>query len=383
MNKFKKIVKDVINNNNNIFTWQDFCKPVYKNFNILQLRDIAKDFGIKGYENLQKRELCYELSKNLTKMLVDASIMYGKCNNRKTLISMEDISTIPKYNLFTIKENQGGKEFLYCFDILELKNLKENPYTRKKFSNTILKEIKNKYNINKKYVKGFEINNENFIDDDENNLDMSSVGSEIDDEIDDDDFERFMTVIRRDNEIQRNERQQRNQIIEQNIRNTIISSSDNYLLNIFDNNNSFKEELRIAAWNRRTLHIEDIRNILLTYFPVIYRDYMLYRRNERYEQTNTSNEEWAKLGRIDKLQHITDSEWLNVDQYGRSLYYYVIFSRNKNAIKYLLQKNILPPNNVLDIAEKYKSIIKKKIRLMNNSSQSWNDRLESEFDRIQ
>lgn len=290
MDKFKKFTKKVIESNK--LAWQQMCSPMYKNFDITELRKIAKLEGIPFYKTLSKRELCLELSIYLSKLIIITNKLKNKCIN-STTIDLEDIKNLPPHKLYPLVFNDNIKDHIYCFDIEEIykytRDNKTNPYNRQPISQDDLVNIDDAY---KKYISIFNIKanqKEPITDDQRDNLIQNY----------------------REQRIQRYERE-RSSMIERNQR---------------------EEEQRQQE-----------------------------RIQRQYQERHTYTlQDFARLGNYHELENLSNSELLQPDEYDRSLYYYLFYSNNRNAILWLLNKNIIPPNNVINIANNYRSAIRQKI----------------------
>ncbi len=107
----------------------------------------------------------------------------------------------------------------------------------------------------------------------------------------------------------------------------------------------------------------------------------LEERIARYQaerQNNYTLSDWARLGNYTRLENVSNEDLLREDEYGRSLYYYLVFSGNTRAINWLLSKDIEPPENILSIANRYKSQFKQKISQERQRRQSETQRRQSE-----
>jgi hypothetical protein len=71
-------------------------------------------------------------------------------------------------------------------------------------------------------------------------------------------------------------------------------------------------------------------------------------------------QDYARLGEYNRLENLSDSELLQPDEYDKSLYYYLVFSRKRDAIIWLLNKNIIPPDNVIRVANNYERAFRQK-----------------------
>ena len=161
----KKIKMD--NDNIIIPTIKDYQHLIKYNYNLSQLKQIAKKYKLKmsGNKNeLIKRIYSYlyfssfiiKIQKNFRGMLVKkykslhgpAAINRNLCTNTDDFITMEPIKEINFHQFISYKDNDG---FIYGFDIgslynlyLKSKNLEKilNPYNRNVFPEFILKTIK-------------------------------------------------------------------------------------------------------------------------------------------------------------------------------------------------------------------------------------------------
>ena len=49
-------------------------------------------------------------------------------------------------------------------------------------------------------------------------------------------------------------------------------------------------------------------------------------------------QDYARLGEYNRLENLSDSELLQPDEYDKSLYYYLVFSRKRDVIIWLLNQ---------------------------------------------
>ena len=112
--------------------WENICRNLNKDYKITELKKIAEIQNINTNKKT-KRELCAELSKKASKLIINID----KCHNK-------DIkSKIQKELIFSFKDENKT----YCFNILNLiymidKQDKRNPYTNNKLP---VKKIKEQY----------------------------------------------------------------------------------------------------------------------------------------------------------------------------------------------------------------------------------------------
>lgn len=299
MDKFKKFTKQVIESNK--LSWQQMCSPMYRNFDMKELREIAKLENIPYYKALSKRELCLELSLYLSKVIVIANKLKNKCIN-STTIDLEDIENLPSHKLYPlVHTDNNNKEHMYCFDIEELykytKTKKINPYNRQTIPQDELFDIDNAY---RKY--------------------------------------KVLTEYKSKKEVG---------IVQPMIppRN---SSRPDPVTPIIPPRSSSRVE-RINA-------IERIQDIERSHRSQERREgnYQLLLENMRLSSVRRGS--FAQRQREQTIINImnrnsTDTELLQEDQYGKSLYYYLVLSENRSVITWLLDKSIRPPNNIFDIPD--------------------------------
>lgn len=316
MDKFKKFTKKVIESNK--LAWQQMCSPMYKKFDITELRKIAKLEGIPFYKTLSKRELCLELSIYLSKLIIISNKLKNKCIN-STTIDLEDIKNLPPHKLYPLVFNDNTQDHIYCFDIEEIykytQTNKTNPYNRQLISNDDLDDINDAY---KKYMLI-------------SNIKAIQKKDGITDE-------------------------QQDQLIRD-----YAQERENYT-----RQSNRRRSESIEQQQREQERIQRIQEEQQYYIQLREQRQQRQREQERQQRHNQERnsytlQDFAKLGEYRELENLSGSELLQLDEYDRSLYYYLFFSNNRNAILWLLNKNIKPPNNVLDIANNYRSAVQQKI----------------------
>ena len=182
--------KEKENENFLIPTMENYKETTKNNYNIHQLKSIAKIYKLKISGN--KKELIERIFEFLhfsfyiikiqkvfrgflSKKLIDA---YGPafknrklCINETDFITMDDLKEIPYYNFFSYKDDDN---FIYGFDIVSLYNLIskdtariskgkiQNPYNRNIISEKIIQKIVSIIKINRIFKKplNLSLNNE-------------------------------------------------------------------------------------------------------------------------------------------------------------------------------------------------------------------------------
>ena len=158
-----KISIPTVNNYNDITKY---------NYNVTQLKVFAKYYKLKlsgnknelllrVYSFLHFSSFIIKIQKNFRRLIVKkyknlhgpASINRKICNNNTDFITMESISEINFHQFFSYKDED---EFIYGFDISSLHNLNfkyskemKNPYNRKSFPETVIKDIKTMIKLSK------------------------------------------------------------------------------------------------------------------------------------------------------------------------------------------------------------------------------------------
>jgi hypothetical protein len=158
-----KISIPTINNYNDITKY---------NYNVTQLKSFAKYYKLKlsgnknelllrVYSFLHFSSFIIKIQKNFRRLIVKkyknlhgpAAINRKICNNNTDFITMETIEEINFHQFFSYKDTDG---FIYGFDISSLHNLNskcskdmKNPYNRKLFPETVIKDIKSMIKISK------------------------------------------------------------------------------------------------------------------------------------------------------------------------------------------------------------------------------------------
>jgi len=156
--KNRILQKKVKDEDFSIIYYEDYEKIKSANYNVSQLKSIAKYHGIKVsgnktqlkervYDNLKGSYYAVIIQKNVRKYLVKLLIHYkgpglfkrNKCNNAQDFYSFENLDEIHFNDFFSYTEVDG---FIYGFTLYSINELLKtpnasNPYTRQHLSRTI------------------------------------------------------------------------------------------------------------------------------------------------------------------------------------------------------------------------------------------------------
>ena len=170
MHVFKKPLK-ISDENISIPTIKNYNEIMKYNFNLSQLKMIAKNYKLKitGNKNqlitriysfLYFSSFIIKIQKNFRGMLVKkyktlhgpAAINRKLCNNTDDFVSMEPVEEINFHQFISYKDED---EFIYGFDITSLYNMflksksNNNPYNRRAIPEFVLKNIKSIVRLSK------------------------------------------------------------------------------------------------------------------------------------------------------------------------------------------------------------------------------------------
>lgn len=204
--EYKKGKKNKISENNFIIPdFSEFIFILQNNYNLNQLKKIAKHYKIKvsGNKNelnnriyshlvtyyyssiIQKNARRYIIQKFI-KLNNHSIIKKKECVNDTDFLTMEDLSDLPIYKFFTYFDTQDQK--LYGFDIISIYNLFKksrtekqdfvnNPYTNMKFPSELFVNINQFIKLSK--IIGFSVNLNSIDEENEHTIDEDDIEGRV------------------------------------------------------------------------------------------------------------------------------------------------------------------------------------------------------------